>query len=323
MIISAERLQYVSESTGFRPEILEKVIHLIHLLNCFAEDPYLKNRFVLKGGTALNLFYFDYPRLSVDIDINYIGSIGRDIMLQEKESVETTIEKIIFNEKYISKSKPSDHAGGKWLIRYKSVLRGEGSLEIDINYLDRISIWPINHMDSFQLGPFQALNIPIQDIHELAAGKLRALFSRHSGRDLFDAHRLLTFRKIDFEKLRLGFVVYGAMNRLDWRNIKIEDINFEWREFQNMLVPLMKVTDIAQRKNPKKWAENLLIECRMALRKLLPFHKNEIDFLNKLIDEGEIDASLICNDSALTNNITSHPALQWKALNIKKFKKLR
>ncbi len=82
MLISRERLYYTSESTGFRPEILEKVIYLIHLLNRFTEDPFLKNKFVLKGGTALNLFCFDYPRLSVDIDINYIGSSDREIMLQ-------------------------------------------------------------------------------------------------------------------------------------------------------------------------------------------------------------------------------------------------
>jgi hypothetical protein len=37
----------------------------------------------LKGGTALNLFHFDVPRLSVDIDLNYVGAIERDTMLAE------------------------------------------------------------------------------------------------------------------------------------------------------------------------------------------------------------------------------------------------
>lgn len=60
------------------------MIYLIHLLNRFSEDFFLKDRFVLKGGTALNLFCFDYPRLSVDIDINYIGSADREVMLREK-----------------------------------------------------------------------------------------------------------------------------------------------------------------------------------------------------------------------------------------------
>jgi len=45
------------------------VIRLIDLLNAFRTHPFLKDRMVLKGGTALNLFVFDLPRLSVDAEI--------------------------------------------------------------------------------------------------------------------------------------------------------------------------------------------------------------------------------------------------------------
>ncbi|MFN7097704.1 MAG: nucleotidyl transferase AbiEii/AbiGii toxin family protein [Gammaproteobacteria bacterium] len=193
---------------------------MIHLLNRFSEDPYLHNRFVLKGGTALNLFCFDYPRLSVDIDINYIGSSEHEVMLQEKQSVEAAIENIILNENFSLQRKPTEHSGGKWAIRYPSAVRGQGIIEVDLNFLDRVPLWPIKQLSSFKLNQFQAINIPVQDIHELAAGKLRALFSRNSSRDLFDAYLLLINDEIDMEKLRLGFIVYGASSRVDWRNIK-------------------------------------------------------------------------------------------------------
>ena len=143
MLVSTERLYYEAESTGFRPEILEKVIYLIHLLNRFSEDSFLKDRFVLKGGTALNLFCFNYPRLSVDIDINYIGSADREIMLQEKSQIESAIENIVLDEKMIPQRKPSEHAGGKWVIRYPSAVQGQGVIEIDLNYLDRVPLWAI------------------------------------------------------------------------------------------------------------------------------------------------------------------------------------
>ncbi len=58
MKISPERLEQEATQTGFRPEILEKVMHLMHLLNHFSEDVFLSSRIALKGGTALNLFYF-------------------------------------------------------------------------------------------------------------------------------------------------------------------------------------------------------------------------------------------------------------------------
>lgn len=70
MKISRERLLAEAEATGFRAEILEKVIHLFGLLEGFRSHPFLKDRLALKGGTALNLFFFDLPRLSVDIDLN-------------------------------------------------------------------------------------------------------------------------------------------------------------------------------------------------------------------------------------------------------------
>ena len=70
MRFSRELLVQKAQETGFRPEILEKVLQLLHLLESFLSHPYLKDRIVLKGGTALNLFYFDVPRLSVDIDLN-------------------------------------------------------------------------------------------------------------------------------------------------------------------------------------------------------------------------------------------------------------
>ena len=46
MLVSTERLYYEAESTGFRPEILEKVIYLIHLLNRFSEDPFYANGYI-------------------------------------------------------------------------------------------------------------------------------------------------------------------------------------------------------------------------------------------------------------------------------------
>jgi len=320
MLISVERLYYTSESTGFRPEILEKVIYLIHLLNRFAEDPFLKNKFVLKGGTALNLFCFDYPRLSVDIDINYIGSSDRNVMLQEKSLVESAIENIVLDEKMIPKRKPNEHAGGKWLIRYPSALQSQGNIEIDLNYLDRVPLWPRVIMNSFKLGEFQANNIPVQDFHELASGKLRALFSRHSSRDLFDVHQLMVHEHLDIEKLRLGFMIYGGISRIDWRQIKPGNIHFDWQEFQNMLIPLLRKVYLANRDNPKLWAEKILNESKSALNKLFPLRENEAQFLDTLLEQGEINAALLTSDRLLQERIQSNLALLWKAENVRSFK---
>ena len=43
--------------------------------NAAAEDPVPSQRLALKGETALNVFYLDLDRLSVDIDLNYVGAL--------------------------------------------------------------------------------------------------------------------------------------------------------------------------------------------------------------------------------------------------------
>lgn len=56
MILSKQQLQREASSTGFKIEHLEKVLLLMDLLSDFATFPQLKNKIILKGRTALNLF---------------------------------------------------------------------------------------------------------------------------------------------------------------------------------------------------------------------------------------------------------------------------
>jgi predicted nucleotidyltransferase component of viral defense system len=61
MQTSEKELMREAIETGFRPEILEKVWHLMAVFDGINAHPFLKDRLVLKGGTALNLFFFDLP----------------------------------------------------------------------------------------------------------------------------------------------------------------------------------------------------------------------------------------------------------------------
>jgi len=176
MQTSEKELVREATKTGFRPEIMEKVWHLMAILDGISIHPFLKDRLVLKGGTALNLFFFDLPRLSVDIDLNYIGKLDRHEMLLERPEVEKALEAVFQKEGLTIRRIPEKHAGGKWQLRYASVLGGNGNLEVDLNFMFRTSLYAINKQCSHVIGMKKTKEIALLDIHELGAGKLSALF---------------------------------------------------------------------------------------------------------------------------------------------------
>ena len=94
MKLTSAMVAHEAISTGFEPEPIEKVLRLVGLLDGLHRHPFLKPRIALKGGTALNLFWFDVPRLSVDIDINYIGTADRETMIEERPTVERAIQAV-------------------------------------------------------------------------------------------------------------------------------------------------------------------------------------------------------------------------------------
>ena len=321
MRVSFESLQAQAQATGFRAEILEKVIHLLHLLEGLRSHPYLRDRLALKGGTALNLFIFDLPRLSVDIDINYIGAADRGTMLAERLKVEEAVQAVCQREGLAVTRVPDDHAGGKWSLRYQSALGQGGNLDLDLNFMLRVPLWPVITMDSRPLGSVRAVGIPVIDLHELAAGKLAALLSRHQARDLFDAHQLLLRTGLRPERLRVAFVVYGAMSRLDWRTVSAADVDFESRDLENHLVPTLP-REAAAGERTAEWGTRLVEECRNALSIVLPFLPTELEFLDRILDHGEIMPSLLTSDTALGDRIRQQPMLAWKAINVRQHKGL-
>ncbi len=318
--LSRERILAEAESTGFRPEVFEKVAHLFSLLQSIWRHPFLKNRLVLKGGTALNLFIFDLPRLSVDIDLNYVGSLEKETMLKERSKIDDAIKAACQREGLMVRQSPTEHAGGKWLLRYESAFGQGGNLTIDVNFMFRIPLWPVTLWDSRTVGSYKAERVPLLDVHEIAAGKLCALLSRQTGRDLFDAHQLLTQKIIERDRLRLAFVVFGAMNRKDWRTVSEKDIGYSANELMNELMPVLRSHEINDDSDREAWAFRLVDECRKAVSLVLPFTEGERKFLDRILDHGEINPSLITRDEDMADKLRNHPGLKWKALNVREFK---
>jgi len=311
--ISEHELRLEAKSRGYRPEMIEKVYHLLDLLEEFMAVPYLADRLVLKGGTAINLFCTDqFPRLSIDLDFNYIGAVDRVVMQQEKPQLEAILLDICKRRQYELHRNPRNHAGGKTVLIYKSVMGTKGRLEIDLNYVYRIPLWAAEWRSS-PAWP-KATNVKVLDIHELAAGKLNALLEREVSRDLSDSHELLTKWPLDAEKLRLAFTVYAGMRKQGWQHIKVDNVKFSVKDIRDKLIPVLKDSEAPGTRFPavQAWATKLVDECKTSLSIVLPFRENEIEFLEQLQRYGEIRPELISDDRAFCERISQHPLLHWR-----------
>ncbi len=209
-MLSREQLQRAAAESGFALESYEKVHVLVRMLDAIRAHPFLGPRIALKGGTALNLFVLDLPRLSVDIDLNYVGASDRKTMLAERPRIEQALQQVARRTGLTVRRVPNDHAGGKWRLSYATALGRPGTIEIDVNFMLRTPLWPTAPRDSHRVGGEIATQVMILDDHELAAGKLAALVARSASRDIFDARELLRRPNLDRGQLRLAFVVTGG-----------------------------------------------------------------------------------------------------------------
>jgi len=319
MKYSKEQLNEIAQNTGFRAEIIEKVLLLMDLLSVFARDHILQQCMVLKGGTALNLFYLDLPRLSVDIDLNYIGETNREKMLQVRSYIEERILAICKAQGFSIYRKPTVHAGGKVIWRYPSTLGNVGNLEIDLNFMYRVPLLPIQNKKSHTISGRFIENIPMLDIHELTAGKLSALIDRKLGRDFFDIYNLLIHKELDMEILRLVFTVYAGIGRKkNFRLFSPEQLDFDFKELQNRLFPLLSKHELDKIVDKVQWAEKMLTEIHIKLGKFFPLRENEVGFLEALLNFGEIKPELLTNKIDFQEKVRAHPAIHWVAYNVKR-----
>ena len=156
------------------------------------------------------------------------------------------------------------------------------------------------------------------DLHELVAGKLAALLSRRQARDLFDCHQILGAYDLDRDRLRIAFVVFGGMNRKDWRTVSVDDVDYDGLELARQLGPTLRARTPRDRASLTAFGTQLVEELRKALSVVLPLTAAERAFLDLLLEKGEVDATILTSDAALQQRIHAQPLLAWKALNVRR-----
>ena len=185
--------------TNYRPQVslLLSVLPEVAKEACFA----------LHGGTAINLFVREMPRLSVDIDLTYIPLEDRATSFENINKalarIKENIEAIVLNAKVVPK--PNE-------LKLQ-ISNGQAQIKLEVNQAMRGTILPPIKMtlcEKAQVEYDTFCEIDVVPSGQLYGGKICAALDRQHPRDLFDVKYLLKNEGFT-DKIKTGFL-FGLLS---------------------------------------------------------------------------------------------------------------
>ncbi|TVQ24666.1 MAG: nucleotidyl transferase AbiEii/AbiGii toxin family protein [Spirochaetaceae bacterium] len=219
-------------------QLLVRILPVIATEECFA----------LKGGTAINLFYRDMPRLSVDIDLVYTPIKAREDSLREITDGMSRMGRLISER--IPRAKVHYIRLGRTDAVVKLVVRLDRSVvKIELSPVLRGTVYPssLRRICPSAEAAFGFAEVPVVSFEDLFAGKIVAALDRQHPRDLFDVKLLLENEGIT-ARLKEAFLVYLISHDrrfLEVLNPTLIDIRETFVvDFERMTVDPVDVADL-------------------------------------------------------------------------------
>ncbi|MCA1788818.1 MAG: nucleotidyl transferase AbiEii/AbiGii toxin family protein [Thioalkalivibrio sp.] len=275
------------------------------LLTQVAPLVFVDDTFALKGGTAINLFVRDMPRLSVDLDLVFPDhTLPRDQALARiNDAIRQAAERL---ERHgFQTYMPAADAGETKLL----VRRGRIEVKIEANVVLRGTVQPVRPAS---LAPVARdilmadLEIPLLALEDLYGGKLVAALDRQHPRDLFDVMQLFEHEGIT-PGIRRAFVVYLASHNRPVHEVlfpQLRDIRHDYqRNFEGMAAEPVPLDALLATR------ERLVRELQEGL------DASERRFLLSLVT-GEPDWSVMG-----IAHLEQLPGIRWKLHNLAKLRK--
>jgi predicted nucleotidyltransferase component of viral defense system len=261
--------------------------------------------FALKGGTAINLFWRDMPRLSVDLDLLFPDhTLTREDALKSistalHESAEQ-LQKRGFHARTVT---AQDTSETKLLVQRNGV-----EVKVEVNFVLRGTVFPVRTLPLSQTAQQQLMaeiDLPVASFEDVYGGKLVAALDRQHPRDLFDVMLLMQNEGIT-AKIRRAFVVYLASHNRPIHELLTPVCRDLRMDFEHSFVGM--TTDPVTLEALLKTREQLISTIQSEL------DNAERKFLLSLI-QGEPEWNLL-----EIPHLAELPALRWKLRNIEKLK---
>ncbi|MEW5895523.1 MAG: nucleotidyl transferase AbiEii/AbiGii toxin family protein [Candidatus Omnitrophota bacterium] len=274
-------------------ELLIETLPVIAQHNCYA----------LKGGTAINLFVQDMPRISVDVDLTYLPIKERD---ESFSDIEKTLKVISDDIKKRVIGAFVERIRNKDIIHKLKVIRNGSEIKIEPNLVIRGTAFPCEELElsSKTQEVFEmSARIQVVSLADLYGGKICAALDRQHPRDLYDVKFLLDNDGLT-EEIRKGFLVYLISHD---RPIH-ESLNPIFKDFEEVYKNefIGMTSEVIPYEELVEVRADLLNQIKHALT------QDEKDFLISF-KKGSPDWELLG-----VKDVDRLPAVRWKLFNIQK-----
>lgn len=278
-----------------RDRYMAQVGLLTRTLPLIAEEPV----FALKGGTAINLFHRDMPRLSIDADLVYLPLHGRQEALT---GIDAALHRLAQRVERSVRGARVHTAGLTDEVRLE-IRRGNAAVKVETSPVMRGTVHPPETRRVTQRveDEFGFAEMTLVAFEDLFAGKLVAALDRQHPRDLYDVKLLFENEGITDELYRTFLVYVASSNRpphelLAPRRIDLEPVFHA--EFAGMTLDPLPLAELEAAR------EHLVTELHRRL------DSTAMGFLLSLHDGApDFDAIGLPQAAAL-------PAVRWKLLNL-------
>lgn len=305
------KINELTKEYGFIRDSLEKILRLKEILIFLNSAELLREHLALKGGTAINLCIFNLPRLSVDIDMDYVPNDTHEVMFNVRNKITELINEYMKKEDYyLLQSSRFSHSLDSFHFQYINASGNKDMIKIEINYSLRAHLFePIetNILPDF-LNDGEKLRIlhPI----EIFAAKGNALINRAAARDLYDWNNMIQARLFqnDLNLFRKCFVFYKTISSSyldvnDFFNIDELDL-IQFSMIKRDLFPMLSKIEHFDLENKKKEAKKYILN-------LLDLTDKETEYLQCFANK-TYKPNLLFEDTDIVERIENHPIAIWK-----------
>ncbi len=261
--------------------------------------------FALKGGTAINLFYRDMPRLSVDIDLTYLPIEDRETTLKNIDTILDHIREDLLRN--LRNTTVQRIAGGGNNDTRLLVRQGNAEIKVETSPVARGTVHPQERRRVSEKveEAFGFAEMQVVSFEDLFGGKLHAAVDRQHPRDLFDV-KLLYENEGLTDGLFRTFLIYVASSgrpphELVRPSLAVLEEAFV-KEFEGMTTQPVSLDELKTARE-QMTADLLARLDDKAMRFLLSLHDGEPDF-----------------ETIGLPQAADLPAVRWKILNLEKLK---